>query len=153
MPTYLHPVLAAISKNASQAEALTTRVAEVQGRLPSIVGAFTTISACVLTRCAVPIAAEKDSLEKALKQVKEDNKTRTTELGKVQEEMTRLQADAEKLKEENRLQIKQVTESAATEIANAKTEFEDKEKLLRAEIESLKRENQSLKDTEKLQKE
>ena len=57
----------------------------------------------MLTRRAVPIAAEKDSLEKALKQVEEDNKTRAAELGKVQEEMTRLQADAEKLKEEHRL--------------------------------------------------
>ena len=97
------------------------------------------------------VAGEKGELEKALKQLEEADKTRAAELEKTREEVTRLQADVEKVKDEHRGQIKQVTDSATTEIANAKTEFEDKEKLLWAE--SLKQENQSLKDIDKLQRE
>ena len=99
------------------------------------------------------IAGEKGELEKALKQLEEADKTRAAELEKTREEVTRLRSDVEKVKDEHQAQTKHVTDSATTEIANAKTEFEDKEKLLLAEIESLKRENQSLKDTEKLQRE
>ena len=99
------------------------------------------------------IASKKGELENALKQLEEADKTRAAELEMTQEEVTRLWADVEKTKDEHQAQIKQVTESATTEIANTKTKFEGREKLLLAEIESLKRENQSLKDTEKLQKE
>lgn len=98
-------------------------------------------------------AGEKGELEKALKQLEEADKTRAAELEKTREEVTRLRADVEKTRDEHQAQIRQVTESATTEITSAKTEFQDREKLLLAEIESLKRENQSLKDTEKLQKE
>ena len=108
---------------------------------------------CILIRCAFSIEAKKDTLEETLKQLGDTNKARAAELEKVQEEVTRLKAEVDKLKEEHRDQIKHVTESASTEITKAKTESEDREKLLRAEIDVLKRENQSLKDTDKLQKE
>ena len=64
-----------------------------------------------------------------------------------------MRAEVERLKEEHREQIQQVTKSASTEITKAKTESEEREKLLRAEIDALKRENMNLKDTDKLQKE
>ena len=53
------------------------------------------------------------------------------------------------MKEEHQSQITQVTESATSEVTNAKAELAEKEKLLRSEIETLKRENQALKDTDK----
>ena len=74
------------------------------------------------------IAGEKGELERALKQLEEAEKTRAAELEKTREELTQLRTDAEKAKDENQAQIRQVTESATTEITNAKTEFEEKEK-------------------------
>ena len=103
-----------------------------------------------MIHCAFSIAAEKDTLEETLKQLGEADKTRAAELEKVQEKVTRFRAEAEKLKEEHRDQIQQVTESASTEISKAKTESEDRENLLCTEIDALKRENQSLKDMDKL---
>ena len=79
------------------------------------------------------IAGEKGELEKALKQLEEAEKTRAVELDKTREELTWSRTDAEKAKDEHQAQIRQVTESATTEITNAKTEFQDREKLLLAE--------------------
>ena len=46
-----------------------------------------------------------------------------------------------------------MTDSASSEIAGAKSEFEEKERQLCADIEALKQENQALKDADKVQKE
>ena len=67
--------------------------------------------------------------------------------------MTRLKAEVEKVKEEHKRQIAQVTESASSEIVDAKAEFAEKERLLLAEIDTLKQEKQTLEDSNKLQKE
>ena len=54
--------------------------------------------------------------------------------------MARLKAELEKVKEEHKQQITQVTDSATSEINNAKAELADRERALRTEIETLKQE-------------
>ena len=69
--------------------------------------ALLTSPLCILTQLrSFDCVAEKGALVEALKQLEKVDKTRTTELGKVQQEVTRLQADAEKVKDEHKNQIK-----------------------------------------------
>ena len=63
--------------------------------------------------------------------------------------MARLKAELEKVKEEHKQQITQVTDSATSEIDKAKAELVDREKTLRIEIEALKQEKQALADSDK----
>ena len=88
----------------------------------------------------------------ALKQLEESSKSYAGELEGKREEVTRLKAEMEKLKEEHAAQIIQVTESASSDISKAKDELADKEKMLRAEINGLREENLTLRDAIKVQK-
>ena len=94
-------------------------------------------------------SGEKDQLAEALKHEEDASKSYAGELGEKRDEVTRLKAELEKLKEDHAAQITQVTGSASTEIAKAKEEFDATEKRLRTEIDALKQENGNLKDSNK----
>ena len=64
----------------------------------------------------------------ALKQLEESSKSYAGELEEKREEVTRLKAKMEKLKEEHAAQNTQVTESASSDISKAKDELADQER-------------------------
>ena len=79
--------------------------------------------------------------------MEESSKSYAGELEEKREEVTRLKAEMEKLKEEHAAQITQVTESASSDISKAKDELADQESKLRAEIDGLRQENLTLRDS------
>ena len=88
-------------------------------------------------------------MAKALDDVKQEDEKHLAELQKEKDQVTRLKVEIEKMSKEHASEIKEVTTSCTSAIAEAKKEFEDKakeaavaaEKELRAEIEKLKEEN------------
>ena len=76
----------------------------------------------------------------ALRQLEESSKSYAGELEEKRQEVTRLKAEMEKLKEEHAAQIIQVTESASADISKAKDELADQDRKLGAEIDGLRQE-------------
>ena len=133
-------VVAAAAKDKLQIEALTKRVSEIQGMSgdkPFVLCVCT--FTMTVTYLGIPFLGEKEQLAKVLRQAEESSKSHAAELKTEREEVTRLKAELEKMKEDHKKQITQVTDSATSEISNAKAELAEREKALHTEIETDRR--------------
>ena len=65
-----------------------------------------------------PFLGENEKLSQMLNELDESSKSKAAELSKEREEVTQLKAEIDKMKEDHKTQITQVTDSASSEISN-----------------------------------